>query len=556
MKYPALLSLLLCSLLAEASLAQLHFKGAADKPGNGKTIVLIAGDEEYRTEESCPMLGKILSQRHGFDCHVLFSMSEDGKYIDPNNQKDITGLETIKNADLVIIGTRYRQLDGNDYEMLSEYLNAGKPIIGFRTATHAFTGSGVTGNFKWKEFGPRILGEGWVNHHGKHKKEGYRGIPEPANKRHPILNAVGRPFGTSDVYGIKRVNSKNATILLRGAVLESLDPKAAPLQGEKNNPMMPLAWLREYTAPNGKTKGTAFCTTAGASEDFRDEGLRRLVVNASYHLLGLEVPKRANVDYVDPFPTTFYSFIRSEDYFKERNLQVSDFALGSSATTGLPDPANEPKKKTASNKNQPKKRAKKEEEEINAPHAPQVDPPAATAARSQAVAPPQKGERIVFLGNGLAERDVWFSRMEPEFHARFPEHELVIRNMGKQGDTPGFRAHASRESQWAFPGAEKFHPDKQMHLGIGFYSTPDQWLHHLKADTIVAFFGYNESFDGPNGLKNFETELDAWVTHSLSKAYNGKEAPRIVLVSPAAYEDLSDEIDLPDGTAENKNLRL
>lgn len=191
-----------------------------------------------------------------------------------------------------------------------------------------------------------------------------------------------------------------------------------------------------------------------------------------------------------------------------------------------------------------------------APHAPSVDPPAATKARAQGVAPPTKGERVVFIGNGLAERDVHYSRFETELHLRYPEAELFVRNMGRVGDTPGFRPHPSRETQWAFAGAEKFHPDKTIHNGKGFFSTPDQWLTHLRADTVVAFFGYNESFDGADGVANYQAELEAFVQHTLSKAYNGKEAPRLVLVSPIAYEDLSDRQDLPNGERENAALAL
>ena len=69
---------------------QLRFEGK-DGVGKGKKIVLLSGDEEYRSEESNPMLGKILSQKYGYDCTVLFSMSEDGKYIDPNNQSSMKG---------------------------------------------------------------------------------------------------------------------------------------------------------------------------------------------------------------------------------------------------------------------------------------------------------------------------------------------------------------------------------------------------------------------------------------------------------------------------------
>ena len=108
------------------------------------------------------------------------------------------------------------------------------------------------------------------------------------------------------------------------------------------------------------------------------------------------------------------------------------------------------------------------------------------------VAPPAPGERIVFIGNGLAERDVYYSRLEAEFHLRYPDQKLFIRNMGRPGDTPGFRPHPARASQWAFPDAQKFRPENAKHNGKGFFPTPDQWLTHLKADTIVAFFGYNE----------------------------------------------------------------
>ena len=190
------------------------------------------------------------------------------------------------------------------------------------------------------------------------------------------------------------------------------------------------------------------------------------------------------------------------------------------------------------------------------PHAPEVEPGAATSARAQKVAPPAKGERVVFIGNGLAERDVYYSRMETELHLRYPAQQLVVRNMGRSGDTPAFRPHPARKSQWAFPGGEKFHPELALHFGTGFFPTPDQWLTYLQADTILAFFGYNESFDGPERAANFETELDAFAKHTLSKAYNGTAAPRLVLVSPIAFENLSAKRDLPDGKKENASLEL
>ena len=101
----------------------------------------------------------------------------------------------------------------------------------------------------------------------------------------------------------------------------------------------------------------------------------------------------------------------------------------------------------------------------------------------------EKGERIVILGNGLGERMIYFPHFETDLHRQFPNEELIVRNMSKPGFTPGFRPNSSRLTQWAFPGAEKFHPGKKTHLGIGHFPMPDEWLTELKADTILAFFG-------------------------------------------------------------------
>jgi mono/diheme cytochrome c family protein/glucose/arabinose dehydrogenase/type 1 glutamine amidotransferase len=565
------LALLLASLFAwTAGAAQdrLHFKGK-EGPGKGKKIVLIAGDEEYRTEESCPMLGKILSQRHGFDCVVLFSLDPTGKYIDPNNQTSMSGVEEIADADLVIIGTRFRRLNDDQYAKFAAYLNAGKPIMGFRTSTHAFSGSGKTGDFKWSEFGLKILGERWVSHHGKHKVQGARGVIEKKHAGHAVLNSVEDVFGTSDVYGVVNLDENKAAVLLRGAVTETLDPASKPIAGEKNDPMMAAAWLREYTSPNGKAKGQAFCTTLGASEDFRSTDLRRLIVNVSYHLTGLNVPERADVRYVDPFPTTFYTYIRAKDYYKNRNLQVSDFELGKTAATGLPKAPAQPQKskgkakaadkKKPAPKPQAKAKAKAKKKRLGPAEKDDTTYAQPAKAKSKAASvqlpsPPAKGERIVLLGSMLGERMLHFGHFETELHKRFPTEDLIIRNMCNPGDTPGFRAHSSRTDPWAFPGAEKFHPELATHYGIGHYPSQDEWLTELKADTIVAFFGYNESFDGLEKLANFKAELSAWIDHTHSLSYNGKTAPKIVLVTPIAFEDRSADYDLPKGSEENKRL--
>ena len=501
---------------------QLHFEGK-EGVGKGKKIVLLSGDEEYRSEETNPMLAKILSQRFGFDCSVLFSMSGDGKYIDPNNQKSMVGIEELKDADLMIIGTRFRQLDDEAYSVLADYLNAGKPVIGYRTSTHAFKGGGKTGDFKWSDFGPKIIGEGWVSHHGKHKVEGARGVLEADNSDHPILSGVQNVFGPTDVYGVNAVTPENATILLRGEVTETLasDSKAV---AEKNDPMQPLAWLREYTAPDGKTKGTTFGTTMGGSVDFLNDDFRRMVVNAALFLTTGDAPKETDVSFIDGFDPTFYSFIKGKGYYKERNLQPSDFALGSNASTGLP------------NDNTPQVWKDEMKKSAATPVAAKTAADSSSEEGTKLPLQIEEGEHITFVGDGLGDGFQRSGHFETYLQTAFAGKKLVVRNLCAPGFTAGFRPHPSRKSQWAFPGAEKFRPEFKIHKGNGFYPTEDEWLTTLKTDIVVGFFGFNESFDGDSGLEPFEGELGAWIDHTRTQKYNGGGAPKIVLVSPIAPE--------------------
>ncbi|HLL94565.1 MAG TPA: PVC-type heme-binding CxxCH protein, partial [Spirosoma sp.] len=169
----------------------------------------------------------------------------------------------------------------------------------------------------------------------------------------------------------------------------------------------------------------------------------------------------------------------------------------------------------------------------------------------------KKGSRIVLLGNNLGSRMMNYGLFETEMQVRYPNNSLYIRNMCDPGDTPGFRPRSSRFSPWAFPGAEKFQTEyANPSDSQGTFESPDEWLTRLKTDVIVAFFGYNESFQGPAGLTNYKAELDAFVKHTLSQKYNGTTAPQLALVSPIAFEDLSATYDRPNGKAENANLAL
>ncbi|MFN7892075.1 MAG: ThuA domain-containing protein, partial [Pirellula sp.] len=416
----------------------------ANKSNSAKHVVLVAGDEEYRTEESMPMLGKILSQKHNFKCTVVFSLGPDGAdYIDANNQQGLRGLSALSSADLMIIGTRFRQPVAEEAKHIASYLNAGKPVIGIRTATHAFRGNGTFDALKFDDFGLKILGETWVSHHGKHKVQGARGVAVADKQSHPILKGVKDVFCPSDVYGVIHLADSDE-ILLRAAVTESMDPSSANVVGKLNEPMQPFAWIREYKTPNGNGKGKAFCTTGGASVDFLSEGLRRMVVNAALHLTGQSVPENADVSFVDPFYPSFFGFINDKTYWKTQNKKPEDFGLGK--TPSMPDPQGTPVWNF-----RPK--------------------PVSTTS---VVAPMEfrQGERIAFMGSSLAERMNLFGYFETLLHTRFPNKQLVVRNFGWPADEVGNQQR----------------PDN--------YTKIDDPLEVFGPETFICFFGFNEHFAG------------------------------------------------------------
>ena len=287
-------------------------------PGRGKHIVFLTGDEEYRSEEAGPMLAKILAQRHGFKCTVLFSINSADGTIDPNTQTNIPGMEALASADLCVLNLRFRELPDAQMKHFVDYLNSGKPIIALRTSTHAFNytrnktspyAKFSYGSKDWPGgFGQQVLGETWVNHHGVHGKESARGIMVEAFKSHPILRGVDDIWGPSDVYGVVHLPA-DAKVLVQGQVIAGMKPSDPPVEGKKNDPMMPLVWMRDYKNENAKISKIV-TTTMGAAVDLESEGLRRLLVNACYLTTGLEakIPANADVNYVGEFEPTFFGF--------------------------------------------------------------------------------------------------------------------------------------------------------------------------------------------------------------------------------------------------------
>lgn len=291
-----------------------------DGPGKGKHIVLISGDEEYRSEQALPQLGKILAKRHGFKCTVLFAVDPATGLINPTVTTNIPGMEALKTADLVILFTRFRDLPDDQMKYFADYIAAGKPIIGIRTATHAFNTSPnkKDAKFNWQSkvegweggFGRHVLGETWVSHHGNHGHESTRGVIAKDAQDSPIVRGCEDIWTKTDVYTVRLPLPGDSKPIILGEVLTGMNPTDKPVDGPKNNPMLPVAWSKTYKGDNGQT-GRVFTTTMGSGEDFLSEGLRRLLVNAAYWCLGMDqqIPARANVELVGDYkPAPFHFF--------------------------------------------------------------------------------------------------------------------------------------------------------------------------------------------------------------------------------------------------------
>lgn len=335
----------------------LNFYPDADNDKN-KKIVFISGDEEYRSEEALPMLAKILSKHHGFTCTVLFSQNpETPGIIDPTYLKNIPGLENLDKSDLMVIFTRFRAVPDEQMVHVDNYLKSGRPVIGIRTATHAFLfdstssyqhySNGYNGpETEWKDgFGRFVLGEKWISHHGHHRHQSTRGIIAEGAENHPIVTGIasGEIWGPTDVYGVRLPMLEGTQPIILGQVvnrageydendpfygLKETDTEVAaanPARKESanpNDPMMPVTWTRTYKLPDGKP-GKVFTSTVGSSTDMVNDAVRRLYVNAVYWSLDLKVPEKAKVDIVGNYNPSAYSFI-DKAVWKERSPKVAD----------------------------------------------------------------------------------------------------------------------------------------------------------------------------------------------------------------------------------------
>jgi len=306
-------------------------------PGKGRHIVLIAADQEYRSEQSMPMMAKILSTHHGFDCTVLFGVNDKGE-VDPTmpvypekgkegefKRHHIPGLEHLASADLVIFFTRLLTLPMGERELIVKYIDSGKPFIALRTANHGFQGPlPYQINGKQVNWGTDVLGGAFMGHHGRWHADSTRGIIAREQKNHPILSGVSDIWGNSDVYRTYKAGTSlpaDCTALVWGQPLmgrqhdDPPNPKLEPL---------PVAWIKTWQTSSGQS-ARVFHSTMGSGHDLQSAGLRRLIINAAYWCMQMEFaitatrsveiigdyePRESGFNYdklgVQPRPVSFY----------------------------------------------------------------------------------------------------------------------------------------------------------------------------------------------------------------------------------------------------------
>lgn len=305
----AMTALLFVAMAATAKGQDVVYVGESG-PGAGKHIVFLAGDHEYRSEETLPALARILAKHHGFKCTVLFNVDKETGEIVPGNS-NMPGLEALETADLAVVFLRFQNFPQEQMRHFDDYLQRGGPVVGLRTATHAFRMKGTDPFSKYSfdhkgedyklGFGHQVLGQTWVGHYGRNHKQSTRITVVDGKQNHPILRGVKDIWVQAGGYVGKPTDGEVLTMA------QPLNGMTSSSPADTTKPPMPSEWTRTYKSGSGKM-GRVFTSLYGTPEDLLNGGYRRLLVNGCYWALGLEkeIKPDADIAFVGPFePNTF-----------------------------------------------------------------------------------------------------------------------------------------------------------------------------------------------------------------------------------------------------------
>src|SRR5438034_1026129 len=218
--------------------------GAAES-ARQQAIVLISGEYEYDSARTLPAFKQYLATNYGFNCI----------YLERTKGEEIPGLDALEKADLAIIFVRRMTLPEEQLGKIKKFIGSGKPLIGLRTASHAFE--------NWKEWDHDVLGGNYHNHYGNDLTAAIKVRLEAAD--HPILNGVEQEFAAGGSLYLNAPLPPSSTVLLMGSV--------------SNQPSEPVAWTHDYKGAR------VFYTSLGHPKDFESPAFRRLLVNAIFWTL-------------------------------------------------------------------------------------------------------------------------------------------------------------------------------------------------------------------------------------------------------------------------------
>ncbi|MFT5131116.1 MAG: hypothetical protein ACI8W8_004751, partial [Rhodothermales bacterium] len=467
----------------------------AEKPH----AVFVVGTPHYNPSATMPELAKQL-EGFGFRTTVVAP-----GYNPEKNPAGIPGLEALKSADVAIFFLRFLTLPADQMKLIEDYVSSGKPVVGFRTSTHAFKYANDHKLQKWNDgFGKDVLGSKYFIHLSST-------TDVSASGSHEILTG----FDTSKAQkagGTLYLSDlpKDATVLLRGTGHGNKEGKVTNGFGTfqmQKTMTQDVAW-----AWKNQWGGRVFGTTLGHVDSFKNENFVRFFINGIHWAAGKPVP-----------PATAKIAVINKKLEKHAKLPAKAPAKAAPAP---------PKPKVDAKNSKTGK--------IDPPEAPNyadfarfsssAPKPAATApADTRLPLVLKAGDRVAFIGNTLLDRSVDFGYFESMLHQKFPQLKLVVRNLSWSADEIDLQPRPAN------------------------FAGTDQQLTIEKADVIFAAFGFNESFAGPQGIPSFRDRLGSYLKRLKSSAFNGKSGPRIVLISPTANENV-DGVDAADRN--NANLAI
>jgi len=231
-------------------------------------VVFISAESEYGAAESLPDFAHELEMKYGLCCEVLQGSTEK-KGPDRNY---IGGMEVLADADLAVLFVRRRSLPAADMKYFRDYMDSGRPLIGLRTASHAFDtrGTAPEGYAEWRDLDPAVLGGSYHGHHGSGPICTVT-LAEKA-RRHPILAGVSLPFTSNgSLYEVRPLGKRTRQLLI--GTIGGAEPE-------------PVAWTNRY----GKSR--VFYTSLGHPDDFKNEDFRTLLINAVFWAMSKSVPQQ------------------------------------------------------------------------------------------------------------------------------------------------------------------------------------------------------------------------------------------------------------------------